>query len=190
MEYVALLILAALIFGVCFLADKGFTKLFRSQAQHRSGKSVRLNKRYGSIGLILGVFGLAVLFVGVKESALLLFCGVVMLLVGIGLSVYYLTFGVFYDEDGFVLTTFGKRSKTYAYKDIQGQKLYNSAGNVTLVELYLTDGRTFQLQSVMEGAYDFLDRAFACWMAENGKTPADCPFHDPKNCCWFPSVEE
>lgn len=190
MEYVALLMIAAVVFGVCFLADKGFTRLFRSKAQHRSGTAVRLNKRYGSIGLILAVFGLTVLFVGLQESPLLLFCGIVMILVGAGLSVYYLTFGVFYDDDGFVLTTFGKPSVTYPYQDIQGQKLYNSYGNVILVELYLADGRTFQLQSNMTGVYDFLDKAFSRWMTQTGRTPQECSFHDPKNSCWFPPVEE
>ena len=59
MEYVALLIIAAAIFGLCFLADKGFTKAFRGTKQHRSGRSVRLNKRYGSIGLLIAVLGIA-----------------------------------------------------------------------------------------------------------------------------------
>lgn len=190
MEYVAVILVAAAIFGLCFLVDKGFTKLFRSQAQHRSGKSVRLNKRYGAMGLLLAVFGVAVLFAGLAQSKLLIACGVIMILVGVGLVAYYMTFGVFYDDDAFVLTTFGRRSSTYAYGDIQGQKLYLSAGNVTLIELYLQDGRTFQLQSVMEGAYDFMDKAFSAWLRQTGKKQEDCPFYDPQNSCWFPSVEE
>ena len=47
MEYLAVIIFAALVFGLCFLVDKGFTKLFRNQAQHHSGQAVRLNKKYG-----------------------------------------------------------------------------------------------------------------------------------------------
>lgn len=190
MEYVAVIIIAAAVLGVCFLVDKGFTKLFRSQAQHHSGKAVRLNKRYGSIGLILAVLGVAALFTGLKESALLIFGGVVILVVGIGLVVYYMTFGVFYDDDSFILTTFGKPSTTYSFQDIQGQKLYISAGNVTLIELYLKDGRTFQLQSVMEGAFDFMDHAFSAWLRQTGRKQEDCAFYDPKNSCWFPPVEE
>ena len=189
MEYIAVILAAAAVFGLCFLADKAFTKLFRSQAQHRSGKAVRLNKRYGSIGLILAVFGAAVLFAGLSDSKLLIACGVIMIVVGIGLVVYYMTFGVFYDDNGFVLTTFGKRSTVYAYGDIQGQKLYLSAGNVVLIELYLRDGRTFQLQSVMEGAYSFMDKAFAAWLRQTGRRQEDCPFYDPQNSCWFPPVE-
>ena len=41
MEFVAVLLIAAAVFGVCFLVDKAFAKLFRSQAQHMSGLCVR-----------------------------------------------------------------------------------------------------------------------------------------------------
>ena len=190
MEFVALLIVAALVFGVCFLADKGFKKVFRSQEQHASGKAVRLSKRYGTMGLLLTAFGTAVLFAGLDGNLLLLVCGIIMIVVGIGLIIYYMTFGVFYNDDSFLLMTFGKPSKTYAYRDIQGQKLYITTGNVILVELYLSDGRTFQLQSAMEGAFDFLDKAFFAWLEQTGRTLEECSFHDPKNSCWFPSVEE
>ena len=45
MQFVATLLIAAAVFGVCFLVDKGFTKLFRSKTQHRSGMAVRANKK-------------------------------------------------------------------------------------------------------------------------------------------------
>lgn len=189
MEYIAVILVAAAIFGVCFLVDKGFTKLFRSQAQHRSGKAVRLNKRYGSMGLLLAAFGTAVLFAGLKDNALLLICGVIMILVGVGLVVYYMTFGVFYDADGFILTAFGKSDTTYAYKDILSQQLYNNQGH-TLIELHLTDGKVVHLQENMTGAIAFLDYAFSAWCKQTGRNEADCAFHDPGNSCWFPPVED
>lgn len=188
MEYVAVIIVAALVFGVCFLIDKGFTKLFRSQAQHKSGLAVRLNKRYGSIGLILAVLGLAAVFTGLSDSWVLIAGGCLLIVVGIGLVVYYMTFGVFYNEDSFILTTFGKKSTTYYYKDIKAQQLYNNYGH-TLIELHMTDGRAVQLQDSMNGTYAFLDHAFAAWLRQTGKQEADCTFHDPANSCWFPPVE-
>ena len=72
MEYIGVLVVAALVFGVCFLIDKGFTKLFRSQAQHRSGLAVRLNKKYGAFGLILFALGVAGIFAGLGDSWLLI----------------------------------------------------------------------------------------------------------------------
>ena len=190
MEYLAVIIVAAAVFGVCFLVDKAFTKLFRSQAQHRSGLAVRLNKRYGSIGLIIAVLGVAAVFLGLggQEGWVLPAGGGVLIVVGIGLVVYYMTFGVFYDADSFILTRFGKSSVTYMYKDIQSQQLFNNQGH-TLIELYLTDGDTLQLQSNMTDVYPFLDHAFEAWCRQTGRKVEECSFYDPSNSCWFPPVE-
>ena len=188
MEYLAVILVAVLVFGACYLIDKGFTRLFRSQAQHKSGKAVRLSKKYGSIGLILAVLGIGAVFAGLPESWLLMVGGCFIILVGAGLVVYYMTFGVFYDQDSFILTTFGKRSTTYYYRDITNQQLYNSYGSV-VIELYMKDGRTVQLQSGMTGVYDFLDHAFSAWLRQTGRRQEDCPFYDPQNSCWFPPVE-
>ncbi len=187
-EFVAVILVAAAVFGVCFLIDKGFTKLFRSQSQHHSGKAVRLNKRYGSIGLILAVFGVAVLFAGLPDNWLFIISSFLIMAVGIGLVVYYMTFGVFYDEESFVLTTFGKKSTTYQYRDIAGQQLYVTTGGGVVIEVYMGDGRTFQLQSTMIGVYDFMDKAFFAWLRQTGKRQEDCEFYDPENSCWFPPV--
>lgn len=173
---------------VCWLADKGFTKIFRGKPQHKSGKSVRLNKLYGAAGLILAVLGVAAVFAGMSDGWLLSAGGILLMALGAGLIVYYMTFGIYYDEDSFVLTTFGRKSRTYTYRDIRGQQLYNSYGHI-IVELHLTDGRTAQLQSNMLGVYPFLDSAFAAWLRQTGKNREDCPFHDPDNSCWFPPVE-
>ena len=187
MEYLAVIIVVALVFGVCFFVDKGFTKLFRSQAQHKSGKAVRLSRHYGYVGLILAVLGLAGIFSGLTNGWLLIAGGALVLLVGIALVVYYMTFGIFYDADTFLLTTFGKASEVYRYEQITGQQLYNNQGSI-LIELYLSDGRSFQLQGGMSGIYDFMDHAFAAWLRQTGTKPEDCSFHDPANSCWFPPV--
>lgn len=189
MEWIVILIVAALVFGVCFLIDKGFAKLFRSQAQHYSGLSVRLNKRYATIGIIMFVLGVAAFFAGLNQELLLLLGGLLIVAIGVGLVVYYMTFGVFYDEDTFLLTTFGKKSKAYRYSDIAGQQLYNNYGQ-TVIELHMTDGRTVHLQGAMPGAYVFLDKAFSAWCRQRGIREEDCAFHDADNSCWFPSVEE
>lgn len=189
MDFLIVLIVCATSFGMFYLIDKGFTRLFRNQAQHASGLSVRLNKKYGSIGLILGVVGIAAIFSGLNGNGWLLgIGGGVVLLVGICLVVYYMTFGIFYDDDGFVLTTFGKRSTNYRYNQIAGQLLYNSYGTI-LIELHMKDGRTVGLQAGMVGVYPFLDHSFTHWCRQTGRIPEDCEFHDPGNSLWFPSME-
>ena len=188
MEIVAVLIVAALVFGACFLIDKAFTKLFRSQAQHFSGLAVRLNKRYGSIGLLLAVLGLVAVFIGLPEDWVLIVGGVLVLLMGAGLVVYYMNYGVFYDEDTFLFMTLGKKNVTYRYADIAAQQLYNNQGHL-LVELHMSDGKTIQLQSTMNGCFAFMDHAFAAWCRQTGKNQEDCPYYDPDNSCWFPPVD-
>jgi hypothetical protein len=188
MEILFVVIVAALVFGVCFLIDKGFTRLFRSQAEHASGKAVRLSKRYGSIGLIIAVVGLGALFTGLQNGWLLVAGGAVMVLLGLGLVIYYMSYGVFYDTDTFLFMTLGKKNVTYRYADITAQQLYNNQGHM-LIELHMADGKVVQLQSTMNGCYAFMDHAFAAWCRQTGKTQEDCPFYNPENSCWFPPVE-
>jgi hypothetical protein len=189
MGIVTILIICALVFGVCFLIDKGFTKLFRSQAQHFSGKAVRLNRRYGSIGLLIAVVGLIGLFMGLPEDWVLIVGGALVVLMGIGLVVYYMGYGVFYDENSFLFMTLGKQTKTYYYNAIRAQQLYNNQGHL-LIELHMSDGNVIQLQSTMNGCYEFMDHAFAAWLKQTGKKKEDCPYYDPDNSCWFPPVNE
>jgi len=189
MEFLLILLIGAVTFGVCFLLDKGFTKAFRSKPQHKSGQSVRLSQHYGGAGVILGLLGLLALFHS-TGSSLLLICGSFVILLGAALIVYYLTFGVYYDADSMILTTFGKKSTVYSYKNIRGQKLYRVTGGNVIIELYFDDGRTVALQSNMKGVYPFLDTAFAGWCRQANHIKEDCSFYDPHNSCWFPSVEE
>ena len=188
MDFLWILLVAAATFGVCFLVDKGFQKTFRGTVQHASGLSVRLSKRYGSFGLIFVAIGVAAFFAGLNGEMVLLICGPIVALLGIGLVVYYMTFGVFYDDDAFVVTNFGKRSATYRYKQIKGQLLYNASGSI-VVELHLDNGSTVNIQSTMSGYDEFLNTAFDAWCRQTGRNPETCEFHDPANSLWFPMME-
>ena len=79
--YIALIVLIGLIFGLCWLIDKGFNKAFRSQVQYATGKAVRLNKKYGSIGLI--VADLVLIANGIVLLALLSMLGATLTLPGL-----------------------------------------------------------------------------------------------------------
>lgn len=190
MQYLAVVLLAALTFGVCYLFDKGFVTLFRNKLQHRSGLAVRVHKRYAVAGLILFILGVAAIFSGIDGETVLLFGGIVIVAVAVGLIVYYMSFGVFYDEETLLITTFGRKSTSYRFEDIQGQKLYLIQGGSVVIELHMNDGRTVGIQSGMEGAYPFLDHAFGAWCRQKGIEADDCPFHDPANSLWFPTVED
>ena len=185
-----ILLIAAAVFGLCFAVDKAFTKIFRSKAQHRSGLAVRASKRYGLFGVILSVLGIMAACVGIADGSVLLWGGIIVLLMGLGLAVYYLSFGVFYDGETFLLSRFGKKDVTYRFDQIKGQKLYLVQGGNIIIELHMTDGGTVSLQSTMDGVYPFLDTAFAAWCMQTGQDPQSCDFHDPSQSLWFPTVEE
>lgn len=185
-----ILLVAALTFGLCFGLDKLFTKCFRSAPQYKSGKAVRLKKHYGAAAILLCVLGIVVLLRGISGDMLMLVCSGVILLMGLGLGIYYLSFGVFYDEDSFLVTTLGKKNVTYYFRDIRKQQLYNVTGGALIIELHMKDGQTVSLQTGMDGVYPFLDTAFSGWCRQQGIRKESCAFHDPDNSCWFPPVED
>ena len=189
-QFIPMILVAAVIFGICYLVDKTFSKLFRSKAQHRSGMAVRANKRYGVFGVILTVLGIMAVCVGVTDGPVLIWGGIIVLLMGIALAVYYLSFGIFYDGESLLLQRFGKKDVTHCYKDIVGQKLYLIQGGSIVVELHMKDGSAVSVQSSFEGVYPFLDTAFAGWCLQTGRDPQSCDFHDPSQSLWFPTVEE
>lgn len=185
----SVVLVVAVVFGLCYLVDKGFTKIFRGTVQHQSGKSVRLSKRYGSIGIVMFALGVAAAFMGGNDSDwALLVGGCILVLGGIALVVYYMSFGVYYDEDSFVYSSFGKSSVTYYFKNIRTQQLYLASGNV-VVELHMADGSHFQIHTGMTGMGAFMDHAFRAWLEQTGRTQEDCQWYDPDNSCWFPPYE-
>ena len=189
-QFIPILLIAAVIFGICYLVDKTFSRLFRSKAQHRSGKAVRANKRYGIFGVVLTVLGIMAICTGITDGPVLIWGGAFVLLMGIGLAVYYLSFGIFYDGESLLLQRFGRKDVTYFYKDILGQKLYLIQGGNIVVELHMRDGSAVSVQSAFDGIYPFLDTAFAGWCLQTGRDPQACDFHDPSQSLWFPTVEE
>ena len=70
------------------------------------------------------------------------------------------------------------------------QRLYRVQGGNIIVELYLADGESVSVLSNMDGAYPFLDTAFAGWCKQTGRNPEECTFHDPSKHWWFPHEEE
>ena len=189
MNLAVIILVAAATFGLCFLFDKGFQKTFRSKKQYRSGLSVRLNKMYSIIGICLAFLGVCAIVTGITEDSVLLYGGIAVLALGIGLCVYHVSCGIFYDEDSFICTSFGKKERTYRYSQILSQKLYVITGGSVVVELLMEDKTAVSVHTTMSGAYPFLDAAFANWCRQTGKDPESCEFHDPANHLWFPSED-
>lgn len=189
MDYIFVILFAAVVLGLCWLVDRGYTKLFRSKAQHKSGLSLRQNKRYGSIGFILAVIGAAAVITAPDNTAVII-GGVILMALGIGLVIYYMSTGIYYDEDTFLWESLGKKNRTYRYDQIRCQQLYVMQGGGTIVELHMDDGKAIQVVSTMLGSDQFLQYAFVRYCHQKGLDPENCPFHDPENNLWFPVKEE
>ena len=190
MQAIVILLIAALVFAVCWGVDKLFIRLFRSKAQHRSGLAVRSSKRYGLFGVIFTVLGILGIFSGTGGDQVLLYAGIVVMLMGIALAVHYLSFGIFYDGESFLISRFGRKDREHRYDEIVSQKLYVITGGSTVIELTLKDGSSVSLQSTMDGVYPFMDTAFAGWCLETGRRMEDCDFYDPAKSWWFPHETE
>ena len=185
----AYLILAALVFAVCYGVDKGFSRLFRNRKEHQSGMAVKPGKRTAVLGVFLSLLGVAGVLSGISGGKAMLVMSVVMLLSGAGLVIYYLSYGIYYDMETFLVSAFGKKDAVYRYEDIQGQQRFVVQGGSVIVELHLTGGASVTVQTTMDGAYPFLDYAFARWCEHKGIDPEDCDFHDPSQHRWFPEEE-
>ncbi len=185
-----LLVIAAT-FGAMFLIDKGLTKLFRSREQHHSGTAVRLKKHYGILSLAMMILGgLGILTYFADGNLVLLLGGGLVLPGGAVLGIYYLTHGIFYNDESFLYVTFGNRSREYRYGDIRAQKLYEIQGGSLLVELHMADGSTVSVQGNMDGAPTFLDKAAHARMRQLGLNSHECAWFDETKGQWFPPVEE
>lgn len=190
MQIFSVLFVAALVFAICRGVDIAFQKLFRGKAEHLSGFAVRVSKRYGLFGVILTSVGIAAPFTSDSQGKIMLYGGIAVALMGLAMVVYYLSSGIFYNEDTFRISAFGKKDLVYRYNQIASQRLYVLTGGSLIVELSMTDGSTVSVATTMDGAEAFLDAAFAHWCRQRGVNPAACTFHDKEKSWWFPHEEE
>ncbi len=193
MEIIAFLLVCALAFGLCFLVDKGFTRVFRNRRQQKSGLSVHLAKGYALAGLLITVLGIALfaaLFDGKDpQNWRIILLSAVMVLFGAGLLTVYLSYGIYYDADTFLLCTFGKKPAEYRYDKIRYQRIYNIRGMIC-VALTMQDGREVALYANMQGLNPFLDTAFLGYCRQRGLDPEQADFYDPNESKWFPMEQE
>jgi hypothetical protein len=188
MDIFYLALFMAAVFGLCRLVDILFTRIFRSKPQHKSGRAVRLSPHVGGIGVGVFLLGLMAVLFGGGQGWILIAGGVMLLLLGIGLVVYYLSFGVYYDEEGFLFSALGRRAIFCRYETIKAQRLYNAGGKL-LIELHMEDGNTIQLPAGMKGREAFLDYAYEGWVRQKHLAAEELLFHDADNSVWFPTLD-
>ena len=185
MKYVLYLLLIAVIFGLVALVDFVFGKLFPKSKVKKTAKAVRM-PRYSFIVGILIVFLCVIGLLFYTQADLFLRIGMVIAMVmGLYMAVNYISFGIFYDDEGFTYRTLSKKAVTFRYADITGQRsfLARSGLNVTL----LAGETEIPLNGSMQGLSDFMNCAFFAWCRQTGLDP-DTQEYDPSTLHYFPEV--
>lgn len=180
-SFLFVILFMALVFGLCFLVDKGAARLI---ARARAASSVRPPLRYPVLAaaLILAAVG-CVVFAVVKQSWLYGAAAAVFLAIGVYALVYYRATGISYTDTHFTFRS-GKRRRTFAFGDIEGQRVAVAKTGVCLV--LCLGAEQVVLYSSMQGFGPFLDSAFQGWCRAKGLDPAGQIWHDPANQQWFP----
>lgn len=185
MQYVAYILLVAVGFGLVALVDWLLKKtVFRRRP---TGSTVRMPRYSFLLGLFLTLFGLiAVLFLPRSEKFLWFGCWVVLIM-GAYVLVNFFWSGIFYDEESFTVRALGRKTRTYRYGEITGQRVFVAKSGWN--SLLYAAGEEVQLYAAMQGLSDFLNKAFFLWCHANGLDP-DTVENDPHNLIFFPEPEE
>ena len=176
---------AGLIFGACFLVDRGVAAL-----KGRVGQSgvVRMPLRYPVLAgaLILGAAVLA--FTAWQRKSLLygLAAGVFAAVALYALYAYCTT-GIRYGETGFTFRR-GRLRRTFQFVDISGQRVAITRRGCCLV-LCLGEAEVV-LYSNMQGFSPFLEAAYLAWCQAKQLDPQAQDFHNPADYRWFPDQPE
>ena len=136
----------------------------------------------GILIVILAIIGL--LFY--TEADLFLRIGmVVAMAIGMYMTVNYIAFGIFYDDDGFTYRTLTKKVVSYRYSDITGQRSFLARSGLNTSLLLGED--EIPLNGSMKGLADFMNHAFFAWCRQTGRNP-DQQEYDPSTLRYFPEL--
>ena len=181
-----LLIVAAVVFGLCFLLDRLFQKLFPKSDLQKSKKTVRMPRRCVVFGILLLTVSFAVLlFFG--SDTLLLIGSIVGMLLGALLLGYYFSFSICYNDEAFLYRDLRHRKTQYTYAQILGQRSLMTRSGINVTLLVADD--SVMLTSAMEGASAFLQHAFFRWCGEKGIDP-DSVENNPRMLTFFPDPDD
>lgn len=173
----------ALVFGLCFLVDKLWQRRKQNAAQTESDK-VRLPRANNIFGALLAVGGLALLlFIAPIEGGIWWFLSIAVMLIGLFLIVNYLATGIDYNEAGFTYRRLGRRSQTFTYAQIKGQRSFANRAGVNVL-LYAGEEDIY-LYSAMKGTRRFMQTAFDGWCLAHGIDPDEVSPPDPNSMIWF-----
>lgn len=185
MKYILYILLIAVIFGLVALVDFVFGKLFPRLKAPKTAKAVRMPRYSFVLGILIVVLGIMGLLFYTEADWFLRIGMVAAMVMGLYMTVNYISFGIFYDAEGFTYRTLTKKAVFYRYSDITGQRsfLARSGLNTSL----LMGETEIPLNGAMKGLPDFMSYAFFAWCRETGRDP-DQQEYDPTTLRYFPEV--
>ena len=187
MQYILYFLLVAVIFGLVALCDFLLKKLVFNNRREIAG-AVRMPRYSFIFGVILSLLGLiGVLYIPMQTERFLWFGCWIVLIMGVYLLVNFFWFGIYYDDEGFTYRALGKKSRTYRYGEITGQRTFATKSGWNA--LLYARGEEVQLYAAMQGLSDFLNKAFFAWCRQTGTDP-DSVENDPHNLIFFPEPQE
>ena len=189
MKYVLLAALCALVFLVCFLIDKLFSLIFPRSKTEKSGNVVRLPRRNAVAGILLIFVPLVVLLFFIPEGGdtLMTVGCVIAIVLGLILLVSYLSFAIYYDDEGFVYKDLRRKKTAYHYSQIKGQRSVMTRSGINSI-LFVADDE-INVYSTMQNLNAFLNKAFYKWCAVKNIDPASVE-NNPRMFTWFPDPEK
>ena len=189
MKYVLLLLLCAVVFLACFLIDKLFALIFPKSKTEKSGNVVRLPRRNAIAGVLLIFVPLTVLLFFIPEGGdtLMTVGCVIAIVLGVILLVNYLSFAIYYDDEGFVYKDLRRKKTSYHYSQIRGQRSVMTRSGVNSILFVAND--EINIYSTMQNLNAFLNKAFYKWCEVKQIDPASVE-NNPRMFTWFPDPDK
>lgn len=189
MKYVLLLAFCGVVFLLCFLFDKLFQKLFPKSETEKRGQVVRLPRRNAITSILLIFIAVCVLLFLMPEGGdtLMLIGCIVAIVMGVIILVSYLSFAIYFDDEGFVCKDLRRKKTAYRYSQIRGQRSVMTRSGVNST-LFVADDE-INVYSSMQNLNAFLSKAFYKWCEVKEIDPATVE-NNPRMFTWFPDVKE
>lgn len=176
---------AGLIFGACFLVDRGIAAV-----KGRAGQSgvVRMPLRYPVLAGVL-ILGAAVLAFTAWQRKSLLYglAGAVFAAVAVYALYAYCTTSIRYGKTAFTFRR-GRLRREFQFGEISGQRVAVTRRGCCLV-LCLGESEVV-LYSNMQGFSPFLEAAYLAWCQAKQLDPETQEFYHPADYRWFPDQPE
>ena len=189
MRLLALALVCALVFLLCFLVDLLIKRLRRTSELEKSRRTVRPAHRSVVFGLILVLAPVLVMLLlyPPEGDAVLLAGSIAAFIMGVILLASYFSVAIYYDDEKFLYRSLRGGKKEYHYSQIRGQRSLLTRGGVNTI-LFVGDD-ALNLYSSMDNLNAFLRTAFFKWCQVKGIDP-DSVENNPRLFTWFRDPDE